>query len=396
MNGDPTIFLHSFAQAIDVMALYPPGHPSRERTIDGAYQALAALPAGSVRSFTFLDGEVIYGREPLREFKNWDWGDRLAAVGIQRLEFERDVSRDEFEGFLQEILARVTPSATTAENRQMRALGVRFGAVGVQGQSHLRSAATPAAPLDTSLREEAETLRWMQQEVQLHGAIPLLEAEAVVRSLAVAMHGDRRMVFPLLQLKEFDQYTTTHSLNVAVLAMGLAEKVGCNKKEIRAFGVAGLLHDVGKIRIPIGVLTKPGALTEEERRMFKHHPADGARLILESDEALEVAAVVAYEHHMMLDGGGYPTPYYARPTALASRLVHVCDVFDALRTRRPYRDAWEAETVLRYLQERAGSEFDPSLVQPFVEMMRENETQICALPDAELAAPRREDVEVGR
>ena len=99
--------------------------------------------------------------------------------------------------------------------------------------------------------------------------------------------------------------------------------------------------------------------------MFKHHPADGARLILESDEALDVAAVVAYEHHMMLDGGGYPTPYYARPTALASRLVHVCDVFDALRTRRPYRDAWEAETVLAYLKERAGTEFDSSLVEPF-------------------------------
>jgi putative nucleotidyltransferase with HDIG domain len=396
MTGDPSIFLHSFAQAIAVMALYPSGHPSRERTIDGAYQALAALPVGSVRSFTFLDGEVIYGREPLREFKDWDWGDRLAAVGIQRLEFERDVSRDEFEGFLQEILARVTPSATTAENRQMRALGVRFGAVGVQGQSHIRSAASPAV-LDTSLREEAETLRWMQQEVQLHGTIPLLEAEAVVRSLAVAMHGDRRMVFPLLQLKEFDQYTTTHSLNVAVLAMGLAEKIGCNKKEIRAFGVAGLLHDIGKIRIPIGVLTKPGKLTEEERRMFKHHPADGARLILESDEALDVAAVVAYEHHMMLDGGGYPTPYYARPTALASRLVHVCDVFDALRTRRPYRDAWEAETVLAYLKERAGTEFDPSLVEPFVEMMRQSETQLSTLPEAEpTAPPRRDDVEVGR
>ena len=155
MTGDPSIFLHSFAQAIAVMALYPSGHPSRERTIDGAYQALTALPVDSARSFTFLDGEVIFGREPLREFKDWDWGDRLAAVGIQRLEFEPDVSRDEFEGFLQEILARVTPSATTAENRQMRALGVRFGAVGVQGQSHLRAAASPAAPLDTSLRESA-------------------------------------------------------------------------------------------------------------------------------------------------------------------------------------------------------------------------------------------------
>ena len=320
-----------------------------------------------------------------REFKDWDWGDRLAAVGIQRLEFERDVTRDEFEGFLQEILARVTQSALTAENRQMRALGIRFGSVGVQGQSPQR-AESAIVPIDTALKDEVDTLLWMQREVQLNGAIPLLEAEAVVRSLSVAMHGDRRMVLPLLQLKEFDQYTTTHSLNVAVLAMGLAEKIGCTKKQVRAFGVAGLLHDIGKIRIPHELLTKPGKLTDQERAVFKKHPADGARLILDTDEALELAAIVAYEHHMMLDGGGYPTPYYSRQVALASRLVHVCDVFDALRTRRPYREAWDSETVLAYLVERAGTEFDPELVESFVEMMRKSEMQVCGLTESQAVA----------
>jgi putative nucleotidyltransferase with HDIG domain len=390
--NDPAIFLHAFAQAIAVMALYPEGHPSRERAIDGAYHALSDLTGTGGRAFTFLDGEVVYGREPMRDFKDWDWGDRLAAVGIQRLEFEREVSRDEFEGFLQEILARVTLSTVTAENRQMRALGIRFGAVGVQGQSHQKTAPTVVAPLEASLGEEVETLLWMQQQVQLSGAIPVLEAEAVVRSLSVAMHGDRRMVLPLLQLKEFDQYTTTHSLNVAVLAMGLAEKIGCTRKEVRAFGVAGLLHDIGKVRIPIAVLTKPGKLSDEERLMFTRHPADGARLIMESDQALDLAAVVAYEHHMMLDGGGYPTPYYCRTSALASRLVHVCDVFDALRTKRPYRDAWETQPVFAYLQERAGTEFDPALVRAFLEMMRQSEMHVSALEAGEKNEALREAV----
>jgi putative nucleotidyltransferase with HDIG domain len=384
--SDPVGFLNSFAHALAVMTLYPDGHPSRNRAVDAAYQVLEGLTDTTVRpSFTFLDSEVAFGPEPLRDFKDWEWGRRLVAAGIQRLEFERKVSRDEFESFLQEILARLTLSViTTSETRQIRPLGIHFGAVGVRGESQHRAA--PSAParvatLNISLGEEVETLRWLQHEVQSHGTIPLIEAEAVVRSLSVAMHGEQRILLPLLQLKEFDQYTTTHSLNVAVLAMGLAESLGCTKNEVRGFGVAGLLHDIGKTRIPIEVLTKPGKLSDEERQIINRHPADGARIIMTSDEALDLAAVVAYEHHIMLDGGGYPTMHYGRACALASRLVHVCDVFDALRTKRPYRDAWESERVCSYLLERAGTEFDPDLVTPFVNLVRRSETQLSVLAD---------------
>ena len=377
--SDPAGFLNFFAQALSVMTLYPHGHPSRERAIDAAYQALDGLPdTHGHPSFTFLDNEVVYGRERLRDFKEWDWGSRLVAAGIQRLEFERKVSREEFEGFLQEVLARLMLSAIdTSENRQTRTLGIRFGAVGLQGQQDRPSESPPPiATLDLTLGEEVETLRWMQHEVQSKGAIPLLEAETVVRSLSVAMHGDRRMVLPLLQLKEFDQYTTTHSLNVAVLAMGLAEHLGCTAREVRGYGVAGLLHDIGKIRIPIEVLTKPGKLTDEERLIMNRHPSDGARIIMQSDDDLDLAAIVAYEHHIMLNGGGYPAMHYRRPCILASRLVHVCDVYDALRTKRPYRDAWESERVFAYLLERAGTEFDPELVSAFVGMLREGEAHV--------------------
>lgn len=151
---DPSVFLHAFAQALSVLSLYPQGHPSRERAIDAAYVALDELTAATrTPTFTFLDGEVVYGREPLRDFKDWDWGCRLAAVGIERLQVERALSREEFDGFLQEIGARLTlTSSRTSENRQMRSLGVRFGSVGVQGQSIevIRPAATHAP--DSTLR----------------------------------------------------------------------------------------------------------------------------------------------------------------------------------------------------------------------------------------------------
>jgi putative nucleotidyltransferase with HDIG domain len=379
--ADPAAFLYSLAQALSVMALYPAGHPSRERAIDAAYQHAEELSAGERRPFTFLEDDVVYGRDRLRDLKGWDYAAKLVNAGIQRLEFERAITRDEFDDFLQELFLRLNPApADTAERRQMRSLGIRFGSVGLQGQP-AASAPPPETTLEVTLGDEADTFRWLQGEIRTQGVVPLMEAEAVVRSLSVAMHAERRMVLPLLQLKEFDQYTTTHALNVAVLSMALAQTLTVPKKQVRAIGVAGLLHDIGKVRIPIEVLTKPGKLSDEERQIMNQHPVDAARIILESEEELELAAVVAYEHHIMLDGGGYPSVHYARECTLASRMVHVCDVFDALSTTRPYREAWPLDKVLAYLEERSGSEFDPELVTTFNRMMRAGAAQVKVLHD---------------
>jgi putative nucleotidyltransferase with HDIG domain len=388
--SDPVRFLNSFAHSLGVMTLYPEGHPSREKAVDAAFEELDGLtmPGGQLPAFTFLEDEVVFGRERLRELKSWDWGKRLVAAGIQRLELERRITRDEFNSFLQEVLGRLMLSTVdTSEARQMRSLGIRYGVVGLQGQESIDPAldaafaSLPTGTLRMTLGEEAETFRWLQSEVQSNGAVPLLEAEAVVRSLSVAMHGDSRMVLPLLKLKEFDQYTTTHSLNVAVLAMGLAESLGCRPKEIRSIGVAGLLHDIGKIRIPLEVLTKPGKLNDEERAIMNSHPIDGARVIMQSDEDLGMAATVAYEHHIMLNGGGYPVLHYPRECAMASRLVHVCDVYDALSTKRPYRDAWPSEKTMQYLEERAGTEFDPDLVAAFSRTLKQGQAHVRVLSD---------------
>jgi len=158
--------------------------------------------------------------------------------------------------------------------------------------------------------------------------------------------------------------------------MGVAETIGCSPAEVRMFGVAGLLHDIGKIRIPLEVLTKPGKLSPEERELMNRHPADGARVIIQTDGDLDLAATVAYEHHIMLNGGGYPTFRYSRACTLASRLVHVCDVYDALRTRRPYREAWSSAEAETYLEQRAGIEFDPDLVAAFLKLLRASETRV--------------------
>ncbi len=388
--SDPAKFLGTLAQALAGMSLYGDGHPARGRGIDAAYQELLDLQASVPRlMFTFLGDEVIFGRQPLRDLRNWDWSARFAEAGIQRLEFEERVSREEFEAFLDQMLARITfADIDTTEARQQGPSSIKFGAVGVRGGAELAVDEVQAtATITFSLGEEAETIRWLHDEVQRRDTLPLAEAEAVVRSLSVAMHGDRQMMLPLLQLKQFDQYTTTHSLNVAVLSMALAEYLGLGAGDVRAFGIAGLLHDLGKVKIPIEILTKTGKLTPDERVLMNRHPVEGARLILESEQELDLAAVVAYEHHIMLNGLGYPQLRFRRKCHEASNLVHVCDVYDALRTTRPYREAWPVERVLPYLEGRAGLEFDPGYVHAFITMMRRWESQVALLVDERMPLP---------
>ena len=380
--SDPTRFLTSLAQALSTMSLYPEGHPSREGVVDVAYGNLQALQRVDRRvSFSFLGDDVVFGERPLRELRGWDWSNRLAGAGIQRVEFETEVTRDEFESFLSQLLAKLTLFAVQQPGGGAPRGGgpIKFGAVGI-----LELEAAPeltTATIALSLHEEAETVQWLHEEMQGGGGLPLAEAEAVVRSLASAMHGDQAVVLPLLELRRYDEYTTTHSLNVCVLAMGLAEWVGLGARDVRAFGVAGLLHDIGKVRIPTDILNKTGRLTPDEREIMNRHPVEGARIIMESRENLDLAAVVAYEHHIMQNGGGYPMLDYPRECHQASKLVHVCDVYDALRTNRPYRAAWPAGKVLSYVEERAGTEFEPDVARRFVKMMAEWEPRQAALAD---------------
>ncbi|HEY5220096.1 MAG TPA: HD domain-containing phosphohydrolase [Gemmatimonadaceae bacterium] len=382
--SDPARFLTAFAQALSTMALYSDGHPARERAIDRSYQLLHDLQQhDSNVEFSFLGEETVYGNVALREMRDWEWAGRLANAGVQRLEFEPNVPRDEFEDFLEQVLARLTLSMIdTSEARQTKRSTIKFGAIGIRGESRAMQEAIDApvstATIGYSLGEEIEAVRWMHDEVTDRGALPLIEAEAVVRSLSVAMHGESDMVLPLLQLRQFDEYTTTHCLNVSVLTMALAEYLGMSGPEVRTFGVAGLLHDLGKVRVPVEILNKPGKLTDDERAVMQAHTVEGAKIIITSDRELDLAAAVAYEHHIMLNGGGYPKRHFDRDCHKASTLVHVCDVFDALRTKRPYRDAWETERVLGYLEEKSGTEFNPDISRPFIKMMRDLEGKVLA------------------
>ena len=163
-------------------------------------------------------------------------------------------------------------------------------------------------------------------------------------------------------------WTAGHSERVTDLALKIGQVMGLEKKDLGVLRRAGLLHDIGKIGIPVAILDKKGKLTYEEYRIVKNHPSIGAR-ILEPISAYAQVIPMVEQHHEKFDGTGYPHEISGESICLGARILALADVFDALTSERPYRPGWEWERVYKLIREEAGRHFDPKVVEAFFEVM---------------------------
>jgi len=376
MSERPVLFLHSMAHVLSAMQLYGEGHPARARVVDRSFEKLRELlDEESPATFSFIDGSVIHGQRTLHDMHQWPWAERLGALGAQRMEFAAEVEREAYGQFLDDVFSRL---GTTAPAEKLPARpGITSGMLRVTGDGDLELSDEflKTATIPYRLGEETETVRWLYQRAALKEMVPLDEVEAVIRSLAVAMRAEGEVLIPLLDLQSHDDYSTMHAINVAVLAMTLAESLGMGSKDIRAFGTAGLLHDIGMSRVPQELLQKH-TLSKADRKLVQRHPEEGARLLLRRESEFELAAIAAYEHHGRPDGHGYPDLHYTRDFHYVSKVISVCDAYDALRTPRSYRPAWEPAEALRYIEQGAGTIFDAGVASTFVSFMRRMERQV--------------------
>lgn len=385
--------LHALGQALAAMSLYGASHPSRAAARERAHgKLLAVLEEHAPLRLTCLDDDVIADRTVMHEFHGWDWGRRLSSGGIQRVEFEHaHIDAPMFAAWLELVHAAVSAGGTPVT--QASSIGpIRYGPVGLAADSSGAAGAggvqvgdvdndvanlpvefeTPTAiERDPDLlRDEVDALAWVEKRVAATDRIPVGEVEAVVRGLSMAMQAEHGSLLPLIALKSADEYTTVHACNVAMLSMGLAEQLAFSSQDVRAIGVAALLHDIGKVRLPESLLNKPGALTEAERVIMRTHTVEGARLLGERGSGYGLASIVAYEHHVWANGqGGYPDFTFPRPPHYMTRLVQVCDVYDALSTQRPYRAAWPRARTLHHMRLQAGRELDYDLLLAFFDLL---------------------------
>ena len=169
-----------------------------------------------------------------------------------------------------------------------------------------------------------------------------------------------------------DHETEGHSQRVTELAIALAEKLGIAGEELTDVRWGALLHDIGKMSVPDAILLKPGKLTSEEFDIIKEHPGT-ARALLANIPYLQSALAISYAHHERWDGSGYPRGLKGEDIPLPARIFAVIDVWDALRSERPYKKAWSDEEAITYLKENVGTHFDPNVVYAFEELLEEKQ-----------------------
>lgn len=380
-----TQFLHSLAHALSAMTLYTPKHPACITAVDSCWSHLLELRKREEEQvFSFLPETVIAGALPLHDLYGWQWSGRLAEIGVQRLEFISGVTRDSLAGFLDDVNGALLGGGETKDTGARR--GIRWGLLGVAGEeSDPRKGdgsggdddpQRPRAPY--RLGEEVDVVRWLYQRAGEEGSLSRDEVEAVVASLTVGMQDAGQFLLPLLQSPSMDDYRTVHSINVAVLAMSISESLGMGSHDVHAVGVAGLMHDIGIAKVSPAILAKQ-TLTREDRKALERHPVEGAKMLLAKNGAFDHAAIVAYEHHMRPNGTGYPRLRFPRELHYVSRIVSVCDVYDALRTERPHRPAWAPADALAYIEEGADTLFDGGIARAFASLMKRVEPAL-AMP----------------
>jgi putative nucleotidyltransferase with HDIG domain len=358
--------MRRLAAAIRGAQLYAPGHPLVARSITSLAETLAAAHQ-SMPSVTIgiVGDDLVVGDIPIRDAAS-TMGElmrRVQQAGIERIVIDRGVQSDEIVKLVEAISHSDSGDQTAALSRLPH---IRVGRLQVDEQTDASAGdiATFRRLYDDAVRV-AETL-WESTGVE--GVPDADAARGMVDSLAQAVAQNRTALLALTALKNYDNYTFTHMVNVSILTMGQARGVGIDGPLLREFGLAALMHDIGKVKTPNEILNKPAKLTEQEYDILKRHTVDGAQILRKTPEMPTLAPVVAFEHHLRADGTGYPNAQRAQLN-LATSLCGIADVYDAMRSQRVYQPASPTDRILAVLQRNDGTQFDRHLVRRFVQLV---------------------------
>lgn len=208
----------------------------------------------------------------------------------------------------------------------------------------------------------------MFEDARMGKAIQIQKMVSVVNQLTASVDKDPAIILNMARLKTKDDYTYMHSVSVSALMINLARKMRLDEILVREAGMAGLLHDVGKLVIPNDILLKPERLSDEEFEIVRDHPLAGYKILAASKGVSAAALDVCLHHHEKMDGSGYPDKLNGEELQLLTRMAAICDVYDAVTSQRSYNNPWSASEALARMQSWRGH-FDQMILRSFVESL---------------------------
>lgn len=207
------------------------------------------------------------------------------------------------------------------------------------------------------------------QDVRM-GEIPSsAEAINVVKSMAQLTMTEPHAMMALSMLKDYDNYTFTHSVNVSVLALAVGRACNLSEEQLKTLGLGGLLHDLGKLRVDVDIITKPGRLTDDEFDEIKQHPNYGAEIIREMEDVTPEVMQIVLGHHLRYDRSGYPAKAAEDVGSPLVEMAAIADAYDAMTTLRSYQRPFTPRKAIARLKEISGTSLHPDYVMNFVESL---------------------------
>jgi HD-GYP domain-containing protein (c-di-GMP phosphodiesterase class II) len=373
----------SLVAGINMRSLYRAEHPALSSHVERILEAITAACAERDKdalTFLVVGQDLVLENQPLRSgsLYHQQFIRALARRGVERLTIALGLTTDECVRFLTPMALGGSPVSSphlVVGRIELRSstpaalfgpgggLGGGPGGGGGEGVSD-----EPAVESLTGASVDSAREAFFEFRTDRRGGLGRLEH--VVWSLMEALQRATREVLPLAPVKTHDDYTFVHSVNVSLLTLAQARSFGIEGQRLHTIGLAAFLHDIGKLKIPLEVLNKPGKLEGEEWKVMMSHAEEGAVHLCGVEGSQPLAILVAYEHHMRYDGApNYPVPRIGRRPTLASQMTSISDVYDAICTTRPYAKARSREFAVKVLTERVGTFHSPTLVGNFARMV---------------------------
>src|SRR5436190_7611036 len=291
---------------------------------------------------------------------------KLKDNKVERIAFERGVTQDELVALMQN-LARL--GGKSDADRDLSTAHLRIGRLKSEDDNRKDGIASDIAAIKQMYSNAVASAEIAWRSAESEGIPDAPAALETVEGLAEAVTQNRNALMALTAMRNYDNYTFTHMVNVSILTMAQARAGGIDGKLLREFGMSALMHDIGKVRTPKEILNKPDKLTDDEFVIMRRHVVDGAEILRRTPEMPILSPVVAFEHHLRLDGSGYPFTVKRESMNLGSMLCAIADVYDAMRSQRSYQKAFPTDRILAVLKRNEGSQLDQHLVRRFTQLL---------------------------